>query len=74
MADLGDAGEVVGYLVGFWAFLFSPKYRAATLRGWGEAGWGKRSLMLLEGSIATLVGLGLPLLLAWWLAGQMVGQ
>jgi hypothetical protein len=72
MADLGDAGEVFGYLVGFWAFLFSPKYRAATVRSWREAGWGKRSLMLLEGSIATIVGLGLPLLVAWLLAGLML--
>jgi len=74
VADLGDAGEVVGYLVGFWAFLFRPNYRAATLRSWREAGWGKRSLMLLEGGIATIVGLGLPLLLAWWLAREMQRQ
>lgn len=55
------------YLVGFWAFLFSPKYRANTLRRWGQAGWGQRSLVILEGVIATGVGLGLPLMFAWLL-------
>ena len=71
MAGLGDAGEVLRYVVGFWAFLFSPKYRATTLRTWRQAGWGTRSMMVLEGGIATLVGLGLPLIIAWLLAGLL---
>jgi hypothetical protein len=65
VADLGDAGEVFRYLVGFWAFLVSPSYRRAALRRWREADWGQRSLLLLEGVIATAVGFGLPALLAW---------
>lgn len=69
LADLGDAGEILAYLVGFWAFLLSPKYRARTLHTWRNAGRAQRGWMLLEGAVATLVGLGLPLLIAWLLAG-----
>ena len=65
LADLGDAGDVVRYLVGFWAFLFSPKYRTSALHRWRHAGAGTRSLMVIEGLIATIVGMGLPLLIAW---------
>ena len=65
MADLGDTGEVIRYLVGFWAFLFSPRYRTEVLRRWRDAGKGTRSLMVLEGLVATIAGVGLPLLIAW---------
>lgn len=65
MADLGDTGEALRYVIGFWAFLLSPTYRKAALRAWRDAGAGQRSLLLLEGTVATAVGLGLPVLLAW---------
>jgi hypothetical protein len=52
VADLGDAGEAMAGQL------------PAQLSG-GRLG--KRCLMLLEGGIATIVGLGLPLVLAWWL-------
>jgi hypothetical protein len=65
LADLGDAGDVVRYLVGFWAFLFSPKYRTGALHRWHHASPGTRSLMVIEGLIATIVGVGIPLLVAW---------
>jgi hypothetical protein len=69
VADLGDSGEVLRYLVGFWAFLFSPEYRAEVLHRWREAAGGTRILMGIEGVVTTTVGVGLPLLLAW-LLGQ----
>ena len=59
---------MLGYLFGFWAFLLSPKYRANTFHKWRRAGRGMRSMMILEGVIATLVGLGLPLMIVWLLA------
>ncbi len=71
MADLGDAGEILAYLVGFWAFLFSPKYRARTLHAWRQAGRGQRVWMMLDGVVATLAGLGLPLLIAWLVARHL---
>ena len=73
MADLGDTGEALRYLIGFWAFLLSPTYRRAALRTWRDAGAGQRSVLLLEGAIATAVGLGLPVLLAWFLWGELHG-
>ena len=72
LADLGDAGEVVRHLVGFWAFLFSPKYRTSVLDRWRHAGAGTRSLMVVEGLVATIVGVGLPLLLAWLLSQELL--
>ena len=73
MADLGDAGEALRYLIGFWAFLVSPSYRQAALRTWRAAGWGQRSLLLLEVVVTTAVGLGLPVFLAWLLWSQLQG-
>lgn len=67
LADLGDTGEVVWYLVGFWAFLLSPKYRTTALAKWRQAGTGTRSLMIIDGVVATIVGLGLPTLIVWLL-------
>jgi hypothetical protein len=67
VADLGDTGEALRYLIGFWAFLVSPTYRATALRTWRGASTGQRSLLILEGAVATAVGLGLPALLAWFL-------
>jgi len=72
MADLGDAGEVLTYLVGFWAFLFSPRYRARTRDAWRHAGRAQRGWMVLDGVVATLIGLGLPLLVAWILARKLL--
>jgi hypothetical protein len=65
LADLGDAGEAVGYVAGFWAFLFSPRQRAEVLRHWRAANGAERGLMLLDGAVATVIGLGLPVLVAW---------
>ena len=73
MADLGDSGEILTYLVGFWAFLLSPRYRGRTLDAWRHADRRQRGWMVLDGVVATLVGLGLPLLAAWILAGKLIG-
>lgn len=73
MADLGDTGDALRYLIGFWAFLLSPSYRQAALRAWRDAGAGQRGLLLLEGAIATAVGLGLPVLVAWLLRTKLHG-
>jgi hypothetical protein len=57
--------------VGFWAFLFSPKYRTSTLRTWRGAGRPERGWILVEGVVATLVGVGLPVLIAWLVAQEL---
>lgn len=58
--------------LGFWAFLFSPTYRARVLRAWHEAGWPKRSLMVLDSAVAIIVGVGLPLFLGWLLVAEVL--
>ena len=67
LADLGDAGEVLRYLLGFWAFLLSPSYRSSTLRAWRDSDRHQRLWMLLDGAVSTLIGVGIPLLIAWLL-------
>ncbi|MGH7629502.1 MAG: hypothetical protein ACREOF_08925 [Gemmatimonadales bacterium] len=62
---------MLGYIVGFWAFLFSPTYRAHVLRTWHAAGWPKRGLLLLDGVVAIIVGVGLPLFLGWLLVAEL---
>lgn len=74
LADLGDAGEVLTYVVGFWAFLFSPKYRARTLHAWRHADRARRAWMVLDGAVATLIGLGLPLLVAGIVASELLAR
>jgi hypothetical protein len=71
LADLGDTGEVLRYLVGFWAFLLSPRYRDRSLRAWRDSDRNQRLLLLVEGFVATLVGVGVPLLIAWLLAEHL---
>jgi hypothetical protein len=61
----GDALEALGYLVGFWAFIFSPRYRATVLAQWRDGRWLERGFLLLDGIIATAAGLILPLGLDW---------
>lgn len=65
MADLGDTGEAFRYFVGFWGFVLSPRYRTATVLRWQQGAPSARALMILEGAIATTVGLGLPVLIGW---------
>jgi hypothetical protein len=58
--------------VGFWAFLFSPKYRTRVLDSWRQAGLGMPSLKVLEALIATMVGVGLPLLVIWLISREFL--
>lgn len=69
MADLGDAGEVLRYVGGFGAFVFSPRHRGDALRRWHEAGRSARSLLVIEAGVAIGFGIGLPLLALILIAG-----
>lgn len=61
-------------MVGFWAFLFSPKYRARTLHTWRHADRAQRGWMALDGMVATLIGFGLPLLIAWLVVSELLAR
>ena len=57
--------EALGYLVGFWWFLFSQDFRAKVIREWRDRPLFLQLLIPLEVASATAVGLA-PLLLIWW--------
>ena len=65
LADLADTGEVLGYLVRFLGAVVSPRYRGELIDAWTQARPGPRALMALEGMIAAVIGLGVPLVLGW---------
>jgi hypothetical protein len=55
-----DLLELLGYILAFWAFVFSPQVRGKALRAWNDAGPGHRCGMLLQSIIAATCGLGAP--------------
>ena len=69
--DPGDAGEILRCTAGFWAFVFHRGYRGGTMERWREVDGGARGLMVLEGAVAALIGLGLPLLVAGIILGLL---
>jgi len=70
LADLGDSGEVLRYLAGFWSFVFSPKRRGEALRAWRQASGSSRALMTLEAAGATIFGVGVPLIVVWFIVRE----
>ena len=58
--------ELAGYLVGFWLFLFSPKFRARIVRDFSSGGAFKRALIILEGISSTFVSVILPALFIYY--------
>jgi hypothetical protein len=64
---LTGALEALGYFGSFWLFLLSPSFRRKQLVEWQGRSAGGKALGLLEAAIATAIGLGPFLLLAWWL-------
>jgi hypothetical protein len=60
MSDLSHSGEVVRYLVGFWAFLLSPDYRAGRMQAWRLSRGSARALLALDAAVTTFIGVGLP--------------
>ena len=66
---IGEAFEALGYFASFWGFIFSPRARAAVLADWRQRGFGGKLAGILEGGVATVVGLGPFILLGYVLVG-----
>ena len=64
--DLFEAGWL---LFGFWRFVLSRSYRTRVLHKWREASTPHKWLGVLEAVIATVVGLGIPILVVYLLLG-----
>lgn len=67
MPDLAGIGELLRHLLGFWAFLFSSRFRARCLDACRDASFGMRVVHAIEATVATAIGLGLPAFVAWLL-------
>jgi hypothetical protein len=63
--ELLETAEAAGYLLGFWGFLFSSRYRAQVLARWRAADLGTRARLGLDGIISTTIGLGVPAVILW---------
>jgi hypothetical protein len=65
LADVGDVLETGNYFVGFWAFVGKPSYRTRVLTRWREAEGLRKAHLAFNGVMATVIGLGLPVLIRW---------
>ncbi len=63
----GEGFEVLGYVVFFWGFLFSKKFRQAQIEEWKESGVFGKFCIILEAISSILCGFGLPILILYWI-------
>ena len=66
MIALLQTFDALGYLFGFWAFIFSRRFRRWTLQRWREGSRLDKAWIPFEVLLATLFGVGPVLLLAIW--------
>lgn len=57
--------EVAGYLIGFWLFLFSGKFRERSIRNFREGNFFTRALILFEAVSSIFVSVILPAILLY---------
>lgn len=63
---LGEGLEFLGYFIGFWAFLLSPRFRASTLERWrGRSSFG-HFFTALDIFVSTFCGL-IPIIVVYWI-------
>ena len=60
---MSDSVELLGYVAGFWLFIFSPRFRHEYIRNWQESGTTSRFVLLLEGLFSVFISVLLPLAL-----------
>ena len=65
MDDILGVLEVLGYFGAFWLFVLSPTYRHTVLTDWRARSLVGRGFGLLEGTIASVIGLAPIALLVW---------
>ncbi len=62
-----DSFSVLGYLIGFWLFIFNRKFREAWLVEFKTENAFSKFFSSIEALSAIVFGLGAPALLAYWL-------
>ena len=58
--------EFAGYLIGFWLFIFSKKFRATIVRKFKEGNIFKKALIIFEAISTTFVSVILPAILIYY--------
>lgn len=57
---VGDAVEIAGYFIFFWAFIFNSKFRRAQIQEWKASGFANRFFMIIEVLISVFCGVFVP--------------
>jgi hypothetical protein len=52
--------ELIGYLIFFWAFIFSSKFRQSQIQEWKESGIIGKFIIIMEACSSILCGVCLP--------------
>jgi len=63
--EILEAFEFLGYVYGFWLFIFKSKYRNQQLGKFYKAKFGKKLFMVVEAIVSIMCGL-LPVFLVWF--------
>ena len=58
--------ELAGYLIGFWLFIFSEKFRGKIKKEFKEGSFLKRGMIVFEGISSTFVSVILPAILIYY--------
>ena len=66
MKGAGDGFELIGYLIFFWAFIFSKNFREIQIKEWQQTEILNRTFMVFEAVVSFLCGVFLPILLFYW--------
>jgi hypothetical protein len=61
---MSDATELLYYLLGFWRFVLSSKFRHSWLKQFNTKSFGEKLIELLGVSVGTVIGLGIPIIVA----------
>jgi hypothetical protein len=63
---MDEALEALQYLFGFWRFSFSKQFRAECIAKFKRMSLPRKLIEVIGGLISTAVGLGLPVLIVYW--------
>lgn len=63
--EILEAFEFLGYVYGFWLFIFKSKYRKQQITKFYMAKFGKKLFMVVEALVSIMCGL-LPVFIIWY--------
>lgn len=69
--NMGDALEVLGYIFGFWRFVFSQKFRKEYISVFNDMSLFKKIIASLNAITCSLIGLSLPIIIIVTIYGYL---